>query len=300
MRNTEKILITAVLAVIYIFSSASTASALSVNAEYITIYPGDQGNVRITVNNNGNFDVEGISIALVLSNISPTGTVFSLPFSVIGSSEKTLDDLNQGNDDSATFTLKASTEITPGDYNIPYTVKYQESGTNITITQGGTFGLRVSAKTDLDFAVETSGTAIKGQKGQITLQIINKGLGEIKAISVQVSPNGFDLLSKDKIFIGTISADDSDTATYDVLYKSTSPIFSAQVSYKDFENQDQIEMVNIPVKVYTPEQAKSLGLVSKSNTFTYLLAVVIILIIWYFWRRIRKRRKQKKEETDRR
>ena len=51
-------------------------------------------------------------------------------------------------------------------------------------------------------------------------------------------PNGFELLSKDKIFVGTIDADDSDTATFDVIYKTTSPTLTARVEYKDFDNNN--------------------------------------------------------------
>ena len=283
---------------IYIFSIISFASALSVNADYIKLYPGEQGSVKIKVENNNNYDIEDVSIALVLSSIQ-SGQVVSLPFSAIGSSEKTLDDLNDGDDDSATFTLKASTDIAPGDYNIPYVVRYKESGTNTTLTQEGTFGLRVSAKTDLDFSVETSDNAIVGQQGQVTLEIINKGLGAIKSVSVEFIPNGFNLLSTNKVFIGTIDAEDSDTASFDVIYKNVNPIFSAQVTYKDFDNQDQTQTISIPVKVYTEEQAKDLGLVSTSHTSLYVIVILLILIIFYFWRRARKKRKQRKMKEGR-
>lgn len=294
MNKSGKIFFGILILTIYIFSAISFASALSVDAEYIKIYPGEQGNVKINVENNNNYDIEDVSVALVLSSISPTGEIISLPFSAVGSSEKTLDDLDDGDDDSASFALKASTGITPGDYNIPYVVKYKKAGENETLTQEGTFGLLVSAKTDVDFSVETSDTAIVGQQGQVTLEIINKGLGEIKSVSVQFYPNGFDLISSNKQFIGTIDAENSDTASFDVIYRSANPVFSAQVSYKDFENQEQTQTVSIPVKVYTKEQAKNLGLVSTSHTFRYILFVIIILIAWYFWRRARKKRKQRK------
>jgi hypothetical protein len=297
MKKTSKIFIGIVILLIYIFGMISFASALSVNADYIKIYPGEQGNVKITVENNENFDIERVSVALVLSSVSSTGNIISLPFTAVGSSEKTLDDINQDDDDSATFTLKASTDIIPGDYNIPYVVKYKEAGGNTTLTQQGTFGIRVSAKTDLDFSAETRETAILGKSGQISLNIINLGLGDIKSASVQIFPQGFTLISPDKVFIGTINADDSDTATFDVIYTTQNPQLSAKISYKDFDNNDQTKNVNFPIKVYTQEQAKSLGLISKSSTGTYFIGIIILLIIWYFWRRNKKKKKLKEMQT---
>ena len=293
--------ICAVIAV-YIFGFMALASAISVNADYIKLYPGNQGSIKVIVDNTGNNDIENVNLALQLSGIAQNGSVLSLPFSAIGSSQKTLDDLSSGDDESTSFTLQASTDITPGDYNIPYVLTYQVTGSNVTTTQAGTFGLRVSAKTDLDFAVQTSSVPIEGKQGQVILQIINKGLGDIKSVSVQIFPNGFDLVSSDKVFIGTIAADDSDTATYNVVYKSLSPTLSAQVSYKDFDNNDQIQTVNIPFSVYTQQQAKNLGLVTSSNTFTYLVVIIVLVLIWYFWRRARKKKKQrmKAEEASRR
>jgi len=294
MEKNTKTMFALVIGIIYILSLISFSSALSVDADYITIYPGEQGSVKINVENNNNYDIEEVSVGFVLSTISPTGELITLPFSALGSSEKTLDDLNDGDDDSATFTLKASTDITPGDYNIPYVVKYKKEGENTTLTQEGSFGIRVSARTDIDFSLETSDNAIIGKQGQVTLEIINKGLGEIKSVDVEFLPNGFDLLSKNKIFIGTIDAEDSDTASFDVIYKSANPTFTAQISYKDFDNQDQVQTISLPVKVYTEEQAKNLGLVTTSRTGFYILGIFIVLIIWYFWRRSRKKRKEKK------
>ena len=111
-------------------------------------------------------------------------------------------------------------------------------------------------------------------------------------MSVQIFPQGFELLSKEKIFVGTINADDSDTATFDVIYKTTNPILSAKVEYKDFDNKDQTETVNLSFKVYTKEEALELGILKKPNYIIYL--VIGILVIAYIIYRILKKRKRKK------
>ena len=150
----------------------------------------------------------------------------------------------------------------------------------------------MSAKTEIDFSAEVQGTAILNQEGTLSLEIINKGLGDIKSVSVQIFPQGFELISKNKIFIGTINADDTDTATFDVIFTTTAPVLKAKVTYKDFENNAQTDTVNLPFKVYTQEEALKLGIIKKSNTGTYFLVLIVLLIIWFVWRRIKKARKK--------
>ncbi len=284
-----KILITAIAIIFLAVITLKLASAISVDVNYITIYPGEEGKVTLTIDNNENFDIKDISASIVLDN---------LPFTSIGSSEKDVDDINEDDDDSTSFTIKASEDIKPGDYQIPYVIKYTNDETDESLRKTGSFGIRVSAKTELDFAVEVSGNAIVGQQGKISLEIINKGLGEIKSTSVQIFPQGFELLSTDKIFIGTINGDDTDSASFDLIYSSTAPVLKAKVSYKDFDNNDQTEEINLPFKVYTKEEALKLGIIKNSKTGTYITIIIVLLVIWFIWRRIKKKRKKNKLNAD--
>ncbi len=259
--------------------------AIIVDSDYITIYSGESGKVTFNIENNENFDIEDVSVALDLSD---------LPFTSIGSSEKDIDNIDEDRDEDISFTLKASTDITPGDYDIPYLLKYSNANNNSeTYEKTGTFGLRVSARTDLDFSVETDENAIIGQEGRISLEIINKGLGEIKSISVKIFPQGFELLSGDKIFVGSIDGDDSDTATFEVIYKTTNPVLSAKIDYKDFDNQDHTKIVNLSFKVYTKEQALELGIIENPNYSPYII-IGILVIAFFLYRKIRKKRKKNK------
>lgn len=268
--------------IFFIVFMLGVISAIIVDADYVTIYPGESEEITLEIENNENFDIEDVSLALNLS---------CLPFTTIGSSEKDVDDIDEDDDEKVSFNLRASIDIIPRDYNIPYVLKYYVENDSEVLEKTGSFGLRVSAKTDLDFMVDVQDNAIIGEVGEISLEIINKGLGEIKSVSVQIFPQGFELLSKEKIFVGTIDADDSDTATFDVIYKTTNPVLSAKVEYKDFDNEDQTETVNLSFKVYTKEEAFELGILKKPNYIVYL--VIGILVIAYVIHRILKKRKRK-------
>jgi len=274
-----------VAGILLIVLSFQFLSAIIVDSNYITIYSGESGKVTLNIENNENFDIEDVSVALDLSD---------LPFTSIGSSEKDLEDLDEDDDDSVSFTIRASTDIIPGDYDIKYILKYVSAENNSeTYEKTGTFGLRVSAKTDIDFSVETDGNAIIGQSGRVSLEIINKGLGEIKSVSVQIFPQGFELLSGDKIFVGSIDADDSDSASFEVIYKTANPSLSARIEYKDFDNKDQIETVDLSFKVYTREQALELGIIKNPN-YTVPVIIVILILAFFIYRIIRKKRKKNK------
>jgi len=272
-----------IFGIIFLMAIAGFVSAVVVDADYVTTYPGQQGKISIKVDNNENFDIESVSLALDLGNV---------PFSSIGSSEKTLDDLDEDDDDSATFTLIPSTDIVPGDYEILYILKYVDAANNsLSYEKSGSFGIRVSAKTDLDFSVEVDGNAIVGEQGSFSIEIINKGLGEIKSVSVQILPSGYELLSKNKVFIGTVRADDSDSANFDVIYKTTSSTVTAKIDYKDFDNNDQTQTINLPITVYTKEQALNLGVIEKpSYTFYKFIGLLVLIFIVY---KVIKRKKRK-------
>jgi len=193
--------------------------------------------------------------------------------------------------------LLPSTGITPRDYNIPYEVSYyNENDKDTVLVDKGSFGVRVGAKTELDYSVYPEGDAIIGENGEVTLEIINRGLGEIKSISVELYPEGFELMSKPKVFVGSIDSDDTDVVTYNVRYTSQNSIFRAKISYKDFDNVDQKEIIALPFEVYTREEAKNLDLLKTNHTITYVIIIIALLIIWFFWRKSRRNKRRKKSK----
>jgi hypothetical protein len=273
-----------ILLISMVFTAAQvTGDAIIINSDYITIYSGEQGTVEIEIENRMEEDIEAVSVSIVLDN---------LPFTSVGSNEKSINEIEDDDEEKVKFIIKASTDISPGDYNIPYFIRYKKYGGNETSEKSGTFGLRVSSRTELDFSVETQNPVI-GKKGKISLEIINKGFGEIKSSSVQIFPSGYELISKDKIFIGTIESEDSDLVTFDVIFKTANPALSATFIYKDFDNNDQINVINIPLTIYTKEKALELGLIDKPNYIPYIV-VISLIIVWIVWRVIKKLRKNKK------
>ena len=78
MKQKTKITIALGILGVYLLSMIAFASALVVDADYITIYPGESGSVKINVDNNFNFDIESVSVALVLDDVPFTSVVVLL------------------------------------------------------------------------------------------------------------------------------------------------------------------------------------------------------------------------------
>ena len=92
---------------------------------------------------------------------------------------------------------------------------------------------------------------------------------------VVIIPEGYTLLSESKVYLGTISSDDSQRESFTVVFDKQDPILTAQVTYKNFDNQLVTKIVNLPLTVYSKEEALKLGLVKPDNNLfgdCYILA----------------------------
>jgi uncharacterized repeat protein (TIGR01451 family) len=243
---------------------------------------GKDGYVRIEIKNTLNDDAEDVSLSLQLANT---------PFITIGSSEESVDEILSDDEESFAFRIRASSSAKPGDYVLPYTLSYVgDNGSRQT--KQGTLGVTIAGESDLTFTVSTD-TPVVGEKGKVTLKVINNGLADAKFVSVKLLPQGYTLLSDSDIYIGTVSSDDFETVTADVIFSNDRPKLSALISYKNFDNEDVSTTVTLPITVYTREKAIELGIVKKSYGTYYVGIVVVILVLWFIWRTIRKRRRMK-------
>jgi hypothetical protein len=285
-------ILTCLLAVFILsLSLVSAMNVQSVSAD--NFQPGSEQGATVKIKNSLGDDAKDVSLSL-----DTTG----LPFSVV-KADNSIDEINSDDSDTVKFTLKASNDAKAGDYQIPYTLYYTinttrypiPSPTTGIIPKTGTITLTIEADSELSYSISAESPVI-GSKGKITLNIVNKGLGDAKFVSVKILPEGYTLLSDGESYIGTISSDDSQTASFDVIFKTNSPTLSAQISYKDFNNKDVIKSVSLPVTVYSQEQALKLGLIQPNSTPTYITIAIVFLAGWMIIRRIRKKRRMNKAQ----
>ncbi|MEM3074998.1 MAG: hypothetical protein QW727_03615 [Candidatus Pacearchaeota archaeon] len=247
-------------------------------------FPGEQTSLDITIQNNLDEDVNDVSFNLIFEN---------LPFIPIGSSEISYSEIREGKSRSFNIAIKSSQNIKPGNYNLPYSLSYNY-GENKVIKKSGSIGIVVDGNTELDLNIESKNNVV-GEKGTISMKIVNKGFSDVKFTSLKIIPHGFLIFGSDSSYIGTIESDDFETASFDVLFKNENANVEAVITYKDFNNNDKVENISIPLKVYTRQEALEIGIIKKNRVFLLVgvLSILIVLIIIY--RKIKKTFKKKQK-----
>ena len=277
MANRIKTMLAAFLSLLLLANMASAITIRSITADPIA--PNKEGAISIEIKNTLNDIAEDISIVLDFTN---------LPFIPVGSSEDSIAELDEDDTDELIFRVKATNDIAPGDYKIPFILSYNIN--NAQKQSKGSVGITVKANPVLSFSVSASNPVIN-QQGKLTLKIINTGFADARFVSLKAipSPADYTLLSDSEIYIGKISSDDFETSTFDVIYKSQNAIFIAILEYTDFDNKKITRSINLPMQVYTEEKALELGIIKKNSLPLYIGIVIALIVLWFVYRAIRKR-----------
>ncbi len=277
---------TTILTILALILVSTLASAVTIGTVTTPVFaPGEEAKIFIELENNLKDDAKDISLTLELTNV---------PFVSVGSSQVSIDEIDEGDEEDFGFTLKASNNIPPGDYSIPYTLEFKIDST--PQIRKGTIGISIQGKTKLQYTINTENPVLN-QQGQLTLRIINKEFGDAKFVLIKIIPDGFTLLSDDEVYIGEVESDDFETATFDVIFKSTAPKFTARVEYKDFANNNKVEIVELPIKVYSTEEALELGIINKNNTNLYILSAITLILAFILYRTIKRRLRIRKSKA---
>jgi len=248
------------------------------------IFPGEETSLDLTIKNTINEDAEDVSLNLILTNLA---------FITISGSERSADEIREDRERTFSFSIKSSQDISPGSYNIPYVLSYTKAN-NEVVTKEGSIGVVVDADTELKFSTELENNVI-GQKGKITLKIVNSGFGDVKFVNVKINPDGYTLLSSSSDYIGNIGSDDFETSNFDVIFNDDKPRLAGIVEYKDFNNKEVIENINIPINVYSKEEAIQLGVIKTNKIPIYVGILVFLIILFMVYRFIRRKMKKNKK-----
>ena len=180
--------------------SVLAVSIESVNADILR--PGESG--RITVDIENNFDD---TVKNVVFEIDVSGT----PFNVVGSSSFAVNKLEEGDDERFAFGMRVSPTTEPGEYQIPYKLSYMID--NEKFFRESAIGVKVTSESIVDFSADVDKPVV-GEKAKINFNTINKGLGELRFVSVKIVPDGFTLLSEDNEILTYVPPTASERCSY--------------------------------------------------------------------------------------
>ena len=268
---------------IFIIVNTLAVSALEVKSVEVNpkeIVPGETAIISLDVKNTFSEDIENINVMLDFSSES----IPIAPYQ--GSSERGVDELNEGDNEDFVFNIIVLPEASSGIYKIPVKITYEINGTQKQKTS--IISVIVNSPTKLNAIVD--GVLIRGMEKEVTLRIINEGLSDIKFLSVQIQqPTNGKIISPLYEYLGDIESDDFDSIEIKIFADnkpSGTLSLPIKINYKDSTNKDFSDDKIIQIKVYSQDEAKKLGLINSKNNLIYFVFAAIVLIFIIY--RIRK------------
>lgn len=275
-----------------IVAFAASVSAVTINQISISpkeVSPGEKAIITIEIKNTLDEDAKNINVALDLSsNELPVATFES-------SSEDSIDELKEGNEELFNFNLIILPNAASGIYKIPIKISYFINGQKQEKT--GSVGIIVNSEPKL--AISSDSYLIQGVLGKVALRIVNDGLSDIKFLSISAEKPANTIMNPPLYkYIGNIDSDDSDSIEYEILTDSSSSVkLPIIIKYKDATNKDFVKSEILMIPVYTKEDAIKRGLIKQSRLGLYIAIIIFLIILYVAYRVIRSIRARAKSSA---
>ncbi|MBS3136920.1 hypothetical protein J4232_00680 [Candidatus Woesearchaeota archaeon] len=267
--------------------SIITIEDVSVTPEIIA--PGETTKIALKINNPSESTIlRNIEVNLGLSATTIGTEIVDLPFIPKGSSSsKSISELFAHETSVVEFSLVAYPSADSKLYKIPLTIKYtDDKGFNYTKSE--LIGISINTKPELLVTLENTELNKQVVEGKITINLINKGLNDIKFVTVTLLPTEeYDTLSASNIiYVGNIDSDDFETADFKIKTNNITDktTIKAKIEYRDAFNTIHESQESILLLLQEPQQQKN-GIITK-----IIIGVLIVGIIIYFVLRKKKQR----------
>ena len=247
------------------------------------VFPGEVIDIEIGLKNNEDVLIEDVSVSLDIREMPLA------PFE--SSSEYSIKEINEDKTKYAKFTLQALTTAAPGVYKIPLEISYKNENNPETILKKSIISITITSKPIVSIQLVES-FVIKNQEDSIIIKIINKGLGDLKFLEIEILPSQYiTFLSPTKQYVGDLDSDDFDNVELKIFAKNNAPEkinIKTLIIYKDALDNEYKEELELPLNIYTKEKAISLGLMKKSYTFEIIILIVLLIAFYFLYRYIKK------------
>ncbi len=255
------------------------------------IKPGEISKVDINLKN----------LALTfIKEIKVTVDLDSVPFATIGSTNrKIIKQIDSDSNATVSFNLMAEPDADSGLYKVPIEIEFFDRlGT--LYTKNETVGLIVGAEPDLSIIIDSSEIYSSKGTGEVTLKFTNKGVTDIKFMNIKLKDSeNYNILSPKEVYVGNIDSDDYETADFKLSLgriKGKEVVLPLLVEYRDANNNEYVEDVNVPLKLYSSSEAKAIGAKKGSSKVGIIIVLIIVGGGFFFYRRWRKKKKGEKIE----
>jgi len=182
-----------------------------VSASETTAAPGQIVELVLGIRNIGNGFAKEILVGLEEDRtVTSTGIVVEREFASLGASFDFVSNLNPGDDAKAFISLAVNPNAEQKTYMVPIIIKYKDSN-GTAYTETTYVGMKIGQEPEIDAVISEAEPAVfPGGKSDITIDLFNIGVGTAKYVVAELSTKA-GKLDQEKVFIGTLEADDFDS-----------------------------------------------------------------------------------------
>lgn len=276
-------------------SRDSTITIESVKIDPEQISPGSDGTVTITVKNVAPNSFTDLSLKLYLQSIIG-GALVDLPFAPVDSSaEKRVYRLDAGQTAEFKYDLRVYPDATAKIYKIPFVLEYYDTLGNKQ-NKSDFIGLTVNSVPEVSIILDKTDITQKKKTGDITLKVINKGLGDIKFLNVIIKQSdSYEILStSDTTYVGNLQSDDYQSVDYKIAINDNKEIVTVPVTlqYRDANNKYYEVTAQVPLSIVDSSKLDDANGKGISGTMIFIIIIVIALAAWIIYRKIKKNKKK--------
>lgn len=253
--------------------------------------PGSKAKLTIALRNYATSLLKDIKVTLDLGKSGDEIT----PFSPLGSTnEKVISYIEPQSTKQMEFELLVDPDAASKSYKIPMSIRYSDA-LNKNYSKSNIVSVIVGAEPDVSIGIDSTTIYSAGSAGEITIKIVNKGLPDMKFVNMKLAKdNKYRIISPTEVYIGNIDSDDYETADFKLYVERTSEkkiTLPLTVEYKDANNKDYKNFVNLELPLYSPSEAKKLELVQGNGKFSWVLLIILTVAGFFGYRMWKKRRK---------
>jgi len=256
------------------------------------IKPGEVNKVDINLKNLALSFVKEIKVRLNLD---------SVPLATMGSTDsKIIKQMDADSNATISFDLIVEPDADSDLYKVPIEIEFLDRvGTKYRKNES--VGLIVGAEPDLTINIDSSQIYSKGGSGEVTIKFVNKGVTDVKFLNIVLKDSDdYSILSPEEVYVGNIDSDDYETADFKLSLgrvKGKEVTLPLLIEYKDANNNDYSEELNLPLKLYSGSEAKAAGLKEGNSKVGIFIVIIIVIAGFFIYRRWKKKKKVKSEKT---
>lgn len=238
---------------------------ITLNPEKVA--PGSSVTVTVKLTNSFDYGMKDITLKL---DIKSSDT----PFAPVGATaERKISEIQPGKSAEVDFVIVPLPSTESNIYKVPLNVQYyDELGKLYNKTE--LISIIVWDKPEIVASIKETEITSSLKTGNVLFNIVNKGLTNIKLLSVTLQPSAdYEILSASSIYVGSLDSDDDETAEFKVKIKSKEKEVPMPVvlEYRDTNNEKYNQEEDIVLRVYSN---KELG--NGNGTWVWVLVILVV------------------------